>query len=86
MTARAGDDYVGTLAGDDFLATESYEEPQVTWLCGERGRFNYRVEEYVSAHFSANGRALTGEQVALIRLESGETVTQRWGWDARQIE
>jgi len=81
-----GDYYVGTLAGDDFVASQSYAEPQVTWLCGERGRFHYRVEEYLSGHFSGDGRAFTGELVALNRLETGETVTQRWGWSARQIE
>ena len=81
-----GDYYVGTIAGDDFVASESYEEPKETWLCGEQGRFHYRVEEYLSGHFSVDGRALMGEQVALIRLESGETITQRWEWSASQIE
>jgi hypothetical protein len=86
VSTGQGDDYVGTIAGDDFSASESYDESQLTWLCGERGQFHYRVEEYVSGHFSADGRALTGEQVALSRLETGETITQRWGWSAKQIE
>jgi hypothetical protein len=86
MWTRQGDYYVGTIAGDDFVASQSYEEPKETWLCGEQGRFHYRVEEYLSGHFSGDGRALMGEQVALARLESGETITQRWGWSARQID
>ena len=85
-TAGAQDYYVGTIAGDGFLASESYEEPRETWLCGERGRFHYRVEAYLSGHFSGDGRALTGEAVAQMRLESGDTITRRWAWNAQQIE
>ena len=85
-TSGEQDYYVGTIAGDGFLASENYEEPRETWLCGERGRFHYRVEAYLSGHFSGDGRALTGEAVALMRLESADTITRGWAWNARQID
>lgn len=80
------DHYVGTVLGDEFSTSNRGDESQETWPCGERGRLHYRTEGYASGRFSGDGRALTGEEVALFRLESGETITRRWGWSARQSE
>ena len=72
--------YVGTVVADGFSATDN-DDSGATWQCGE-AQLHYRTEGRVSGRFSGDGRALTGEEVALFRLESGETITRHWAWSA----
>jgi hypothetical protein len=72
--------YVGTVVADELFATES-DDSGATWQCGE-ARLHYRTEGHVSGRFSADGRVLTGEEVALYRLDSGETIRRHWIWSA----
>ena len=72
--------YTGTVVADQFIAIET-QDPGGIWNCGaERRRF--RMEGSVSGRFSADGRTLTGEEVALFRFNSGETISRRWHWTA----
>lgn len=74
------DHYIGGVVGDEFSATET-EDPGGMWECGA-ARLRFRFEGRVSGHFSPDGRSLTGEEVAVFRLESGETISRRWAWIA----
>lgn len=74
------DHYIGGVVGDEFSATET-EDPGGVWNCGA-ARLRYRFEGRVSGRFSPDGRSLTGEEVAVFRLESGETISRRWAWIA----
>ena len=74
------DHYVGTVKHGEFLATE-IDDVGSTWQCGDR-RLHFRHEGHVSGRFSEDGQALTGEEVALFRLESGDTIRRRWSWSA----
>ena len=74
------DHYVGIVVGNEFSATESYDSGE-TWQCGE-ARIHFRTEGRVSGRFSDDGRALTAEDVASFRLDSGETINRRWSWSA----
>lgn len=72
--------YVGTVVAKEFSATEN-DDSGATWQCGG-ARLHFRTEGHVSGRFSRDGRALTGEEVALFRLESGETIRRQWSWSA----
>jgi len=74
------DQYTGTVMADEFSATETFD-PGGLWDCGSERR-PYRFEGSVSGLFSEDGRSLTGEEVALFRLNSGETISRRWHWIA----
>jgi hypothetical protein len=72
--------YRGTLVANEFSATDN-DDAGGTWQCGGR-QLRFRTEGSVSGRFSADGRALTGVEVALFRLESGETIRREWSWSA----
>jgi hypothetical protein len=72
--------YIGTLAGDQFVAREN-DEGRSTWQCGE-AKLPFRTEAQVSGRLSADGNALTGEEVAVFLLESGESIRRQWDWSA----
>ena len=74
------DHYIGTVKQGEFFATE-IDDAGSTWQCGDR-RLHFRYEGRVSGRFSDDGLALTGEEVALFRLESGDTIRRRWSWSA----
>jgi hypothetical protein len=72
--------YSGTISGDQFSAAEN-DDAGATWECGGE-RLRFRTEGSVSGRFSNDGRALTGEEVAVFRLESGATIRRQWNWSA----
>lgn len=74
------DHYIGTVVADEFSATET-EDTGGMWDCGA-ARLRYRFEGRVSGRFSTDGRSLSGEEVALFRLESGATIRRSWDWIA----
>jgi hypothetical protein len=74
------DHYIGTLIADEFSATET-QDPGGMWDCGAERR-PFRFEGSVSGRFSADGRMLAGEEVALFRFSTGETISRRWHWIA----
>jgi len=78
------DHYVGTVVGDQFSATET-EDPGGLWNCGTERR-PFRFEGTVFGQFSADGRSLVGEEVAVFRLNSVETISRRWHWTATRKE
>lgn len=71
--------YVGLLAGNEFLATES--ESGSTLECGD-ARIRFRTEARVSGMFSSDGRSLVGTETSVFLLESGKTITRQWDWRA----
>ena len=71
--------YVGILAGDEFLATEKEAGP--TLQCGE-ARLSFRTEARVSGRFLPDGRSLVGTETSVFLLGSGKTITRRWDWRA----
>jgi hypothetical protein len=73
--------YVGTVAGNEFLATET--EPGSTLQCGE-AQLRFRSEARVSGQFSSDGRSLVGKETSVFLLESGKTITRHWDWQARR--
>lgn len=73
--------YVGTVAGNEFLASESEAGP--TLQCGE-ARLSFRTEARVSGRFASDGRSLVGTETSVFLLESGQTITRQWGWQARR--
>jgi hypothetical protein len=73
--------YVGTAAGNEFLATET--DAGSTLQCGE-ARLRFRTEAQLTGRFSADGRALTGEETSVSLFESGRTITRHWDWQARR--
>lgn len=74
------DDYMGTVVADEFSVSET-EQTSGLWDCGSERR-PFRFEGFVSGRFSTDGRSLAAEEVALFRLDSGETITRRWRWAA----
>ena len=74
------DNYVGTVVAGEFSASET-EDPGGLWVCGSERRL-FRFEGIVSGRFSTDGRSLAAEEVALFRLDSGETISRRWRWVA----
>ena len=76
------DQYVGAVLADEYSATDS---DAGTWQCGA-ARLSFRTEGHVSGRFSTDGRALTGEEGVVFRLESGETITRRWDWKGTRKE
>jgi hypothetical protein len=73
--------YVGTLAGNEFLATETEAGP--TLQCGE-SRLSFRTEARVSGRFSSDGDSLVATETSVFLLESGRTITRQWDWQARR--
>jgi hypothetical protein len=73
--------YVGTVAGNEFSATES--EAGSTLDCGG-ARIRFRTEANVSGVFSSDGRTLVGKETSAFLLESGKTITRHWDWQARR--
>ena len=73
--------YVGLLAGNEFLATES--ESGSTLECGD-ARIRFRTEARVSGQFSPDGRSLVAKETSVFVLESGKTITRHWDWQARR--
>jgi hypothetical protein len=73
--------YVGTVAGNEFLATEREAGP--TLQCGE-AQLNFRTEARVSGRFASDGRSLIGTETSVFLLESGKTITRQWDWQARR--
>lgn len=73
--------YVGTVTGNEFLATET--EAGSTLECGEV-LLGFRTEARVSGVFSADGASLVGSETSVFLLESGRTITRRWDWHARR--
>ena len=71
--------YVGILAGDEFLATEN--EAGATLQCGE-ARLSFRSEARVSGRFLPDGRSLVGTETSVFLLGSGKTITRHWDWRA----
>jgi hypothetical protein len=71
--------YVGTVAGNEFSATES--EAGSTLEC-EGARIRFRTEASVSGRFSSDGRSLVGTETSAFLLESGKTITRQWDWQA----
>jgi hypothetical protein len=78
------DHYVGTVAADQFSATDR-DDVGGTWQCGDK-RLHFSTEGHVSGRFSGDGRALVGEEGVVFRLESGETISRRWDWSATRNE
>lgn len=74
------DHYIGTVVAGEFSATET-QDPAGMWDCGAERR-PFRFEGRVSGRFSTDGRTLMGEEVALFRFNSGETIIRRWHWIA----
>ena len=73
--------YVGSVAGNEFPATET--EPGPTLQCGE-AQLRFRTEARVSGRFSSDGRSLAGAETSVFLLESGRTITRHWDWQARR--
>ena len=73
--------YVGTVAGNEFSATES--EAGSTLECGG-ARIYFRTEANVSGVFSPDGRSLFAKETSVFLLESGKTITRHWDWQARR--
>ena len=73
--------YVGTVAGNEFLATETEAGP--TLQCGE-AKLSFRTEARVSGRFASDGRSLIGTETSVFLLESGKTITRQWDWQARR--
>jgi hypothetical protein len=73
--------YVGILAGNEFLATETEAGP--TLQCGE-ARLSFRTEARVSGRFSSDGGSLVGTETSVFLLESGRAITRHWDWQARR--
>lgn len=73
--------YVGTVAGNEFSATES--EAGSTLECGG-SQIRFRTEAHVSGQFSPDGRVLVGKETSVFLLESGKTITRHWDWQARR--
>lgn len=73
--------YVGMVAGDEFLATETEAGP--TLQCGE-AQLRFRTEARVSGRFSSDGSSLVGKETSVFLLESGKTITRHWDWQARR--
>lgn len=71
--------YVGLLAGNEFLATEN--ESGSTLECGD-ARIPFRTEARVSGLFLSDGRSLVGKETSVFLLESGKTITRNWDWRA----
>ena len=71
--------YVGLLAGNEFLATQS--ESGSALECGN-GWIRFRTEARVSGLFSPDGRSLVGTETSVFLLESGKTITRQWEWVA----
>jgi hypothetical protein len=78
------DHYIGSVVADQFSATET-ADPGGLWNCGAEQR-PFRFEGAVTGQFSADGRSLVGEEVALFRLSSVETISRRWHWSATRKE
>ena len=76
--------YVGTVAGDEFFATE-IEDSGSTLQCGG-SRLRFRTEARVSGRFSSDGRALVGEETSVFLLESGATIVRHWDWSAKRSD
>jgi hypothetical protein len=72
--------YLGTTNGDQFLAREN-DDVGSTWTCGNKA-LRFRREDQVSGQMSADGQLLTGEEISVTFLESGETVRRYWDWTA----
>ena len=73
--------YVGTVAGNEFSATES--EAGSTLECGG-ARIYFRTEANVSGVFSPDGRSLVAKETSVFLLESGKTIARHWDWQARR--
>ena len=74
-------DYVGMLAGSEFLAVATEAGP--TLQCGE-ARLGFRTEARVSGRFSSDGLSLVGTETTVFLLDSGRTITRQWIWQARR--
>jgi hypothetical protein len=74
--------YVGAVAGNEFVATE-VEDFGSTLQCGE-DRVRFRTEARVSGRLSSDGMALVGEETSVFFLQSGKTITRHWDWQARR--
>lgn len=73
--------YVGTVAGNEFFATEI--EAGSTLQCGD-ARLGFRTEGRLSGRLSSDGRSLVGQEISIFLFESGKMITRRWDWQARR--
>ena len=74
--------YVGAVAGNEFVATE-VEDCGSTLQCGG-DRVRFRTEARVSGRLSSDGIALIGEETSVFFLQSGKTITRHWDWQAKR--
>ena len=73
------DNYVGTVIGGDFLATEAEGEESSYWMCGGV-RVPARVQYEISGRFHDAGRTITAKEITRHVLVTGEIVEQHWDW------
>jgi hypothetical protein len=71
--------FTGTIRGTEFSAAASSQSGSTR--C-DGTRLNFTSEARASGRFAADGRALTAEHTAVVRLDSGETVTTSYQWNA----
>lgn len=74
-------EYAGDVADGEVSAASPVETGHI--VCSGV-RFDYAAEGRVRGHFSESGRSLMAEEVFVLRLTSGETLTFAYEWSATQ--